>query len=87
MSKSFSFASVSPDQLGAVLSQLSREATVTPQVMGTYDISGRGVHCVAVYSSLTYGLTVTIVDKPFYVPESLIESQVRAALVNVGWKP
>ncbi len=89
MNQPYVYAGVTEAQLARVLSQLSQSGTTIVKNSGSgraqYDISGKGVHCSAVYQGNM--LTVSVLDKPFFIPESMIHSQLSEALQNAGWKP
>lgn len=58
--------------------QLGTQAEVTGTTQGT--ISGHGVTANYQYDSADQTLSVDVIHHPFYISESMIESQLRAAL-------
>ncbi len=71
------FSNISPAVFEAVLNELRQSATVTP-VLGGYEMSGSGVSAIVQYAGER--VNVTIIDKPFFVSESMIGSKVRNAI-------
>lgn len=69
---------VTQDQFNKLRAQLSSQAQFTGTTDGT--ISGHGVTANYQYDGAVGTLSVEIIHHPFYISESMIESQLRAAL-------
>lgn len=69
---------VTQDQFNKLRAQISRQAQVTGTTDGT--ITGHGVTANYHYDGADQMLSVEISHHPFYISESMIESQLRAAL-------
>ncbi len=69
---------VTETKFNSLRTQLSGQAEVTGTTDGT--IAGHGVTANYQYDSASQTLSVDVIQHPFYIPESMIESQLRAAL-------
>lgn len=59
---------------------LSNQAQVTGTTSGT--ISGHGVTANYQYDSVGQALSVEVIQHPFYITESMIESRLRSSIAN-----
>ena len=70
---------VTQAQITAMAAELTAGGSVvTESSPGLWTIEGHGIGAMAAFDGST--LTVNVVHKPFYVPESSIESGLRKAL-------
>jgi hypothetical protein len=76
----FEVLNVQPANVTQMVGRLSQFATVTPRNPSMWRIEGAGIVADAVYDSDAQKVTVTIIDKPFYVSVGLIKQKVMEAL-------
>ncbi len=70
--------------LGGKLAQSG--TTVHAAAEHDYRIEGHGITAKATFDRAAGALTVNVIDKPFYIPESAIESRLRNALKDDALK-
>jgi hypothetical protein len=78
----FTYDQVTPETIKGLVTQLQAAGShVTPHdVPNWWTITGHGVTAVASYNPATLGLAVQVTSKPFFVPESFINTGILKAL-------
>ena len=77
----FTYSNVSADVLSQMLDKLKASgSTVTPEVPNYWTIEGSGIKASVTYQPEKRSAFVIIIAKPFYVPEWMIDGQIREAL-------
>lgn len=68
-------------QIATLTSQLAAQSTTLTQgEPNQYAVIGHGITASAVFDPAAQSLTVTVIHKPFYIPESAIQSGIQNAL-------
>ena len=68
----------------ALVTQLSNEPETSVSTSGNVSIvTGHGISATAAFDPAAGALTVTVTEKPWYVPVSLIESKLRQGVDEV----
>lgn len=74
------FTGISQQQVDNLVAQLRAHQTTVTSAGDNFTIDGHGVHSTAVYDPQAQTLTVTVVHKPFFVSESMIQTGIQDAL-------
>jgi len=83
----FTIKPITKTQIDALEKELaSAGTTITPNaaVDGGYVISGHGITATAVFDDSSEALAVSVMHKPFFVPESAIQNGIRDALKKIA---
>ncbi len=80
----FTLPNVKPETIAALITKLKADPENSVQQSGNeFIISGQGVVGQASYSPASQSLTVSVTKKPWYVPESMVESKLRQQIEEV----
>jgi hypothetical protein len=78
---SFKYESVTPDAIQTLVQELRAAGSmVTNPTTNGWEIKGHGVMAQATYDPTTAILQVDIISKPFFVPDSFINTGILKAL-------
>ena len=81
----FTVQPITAAQITTLTSELAAQNTqITPGAENQYAITGHGITASAVFDPAKGSLTVTVIHKPFYIPESAIESGIQNALKAIA---
>jgi hypothetical protein len=86
--KTFTYTNVTPAEVLAVRAHLvaggAAITTPAPDPGDAFHVEGHGIKADAVYDAATQTLTVTVVDKPWWMKISIIDSGIKEGLAKAA---
>lgn len=81
----FTIQPITEPQIETLTKELAAQGTqIAAGEPNQYTVTGHGITASAVFDEALGSLTVTVVHKPFFIPESAIQSGIQNALKSIS---